>query len=402
MTADTETIARCLWVTWTDPQPEHDGQRIYSGRLIDAAAEAGALIDVLCFASEGSTRQHGTTEGRVLWWPTPRTARPGWASLLSPLPNVAYRAGAPSLRRALRWSGAERSWDAIILDGLSAGWALPLLDGLKGNGDRPPRVIYVSHNHEESTRARVANDYRGNPVVKTALRLDAAKARRLERRMVDRADLVTAITGFDAERFIARRPDKRVIVLSPGYAGRRVPRRLITADHPRRAILVGSFDWLAKRMNLERFLAVADPLFAATGTELHVVGNGAPAFLDDLRQRFRATRIVGAVPAIEPHLSEARIAVVPELTGGGFKLKVLDYVFNRLPIAALDGSVTGVPLRDPESLLSFATFEDLARGVVNAIDDLPLLNRLHEQAYAACADQFEWRSDRLLTQAVAA
>ena len=46
----------CLWVTWTDPQPEHDGQRIYSGRLIEALASAGARVDVLCFASKGSQR----------------------------------------------------------------------------------------------------------------------------------------------------------------------------------------------------------------------------------------------------------------------------------------------------------------------------------------------------------
>ena len=388
----------CLWLTWTDPQPEHDGQRIYSGRLIDALANAGAAVDVLCYVSEGSRRRHGTVEGRVSWWPAPRASRPGWASLFSPLPNLAYRADSAPMRQALRRAATERAWDAVVLDGLWAGWALPLLANLRGPGGHPPHVAYVAHNHEESTRTRVAADYRGNPLMKTALRLDSVKVRRLERRMVDRADLVTAITPDDAERFIEPRPDKRVIVLPPGYAGQRIPRRLITADHPRRAIVVGSFDWLAKRMNLERFLAVADPLFAASGTELHIVGNGDPAFIDHLRRRHTATRFVGAVPTIEPHLAEARIAVVPELTGGGFKLKVLDYVFNRLPIAAITGSVTGVPLRAPESLLDFPSLEALARGVVAAIDDLPLLNSIQDRAYAACADQFEWRKrgERLL------
>ncbi|MDX9862835.1 MAG: glycosyltransferase family 4 protein [Rhodospirillales bacterium] len=394
-----DTTLRCLWLTWTDPQPEHDGQRIYSGRLIDALAGAGAAVDVLCFASEGSRRRYGTVEGRVAWWPAPRASRPGWASLFSSLPNLAYRSESKALRQTIRQAAVERLWDAVVLDGLGAGWALPLLAPLRGPGGCRPQVVYVAHNHEESTRARVAVDYRGSPFVKTALRLDSFKVRRLEQRMVDRADLITAITPEDAERFIEGRPDKRIIVLPPGYAGQRIPRRLITADHPRRAVVVGSFDWVAKRMNLERFLTVADPLFGASKTELHVVGNGAPEFMEQLRRRFPATRFVGAVPAIEPHLAEARIAVVPELTGGGFKLKVLDYVFNRLPIAAIDGSVTGVPLRAPESLLSFKSLEDLACGVVAAIDDLPLLNRLQDRAFAACANQFEWqtRGEWLLT-----
>lgn len=395
---------RCLWITWTDPQPEHDGQRIYSGRLIDAVAEAGGLVDVLCFASDGSPRRHGTAEGRILWWPVARTPRPSWASLLSRLPNVAYRSDTGAMRQAFRWSATERPWDAVVLDGLWAGWALPLVDELHGHGRRRPQVIYISHNHEESTRARVADDYRGNILMKSALRLDSVKARRLERRMVDRADLVTAITPEDAERFAARRADKRLAVLPPGYAGQRVPRRLITSDHPRRAIIVGSFDWLAKQMNLERFLGVADPLFAAAGTELHIIGNGNPAFIDQLRAQVRATRFIGTVPSVEPHLADARIAVVPELTGGGFKLKVLDYVFNRLPIAALHGSVAGVPLRAPDSLLGFATLEDLARGVVATIDNLPLLNALQDRAYVACADRFDWRrrGEWLLAQVASA
>lgn len=395
---------RCLWLTWTDPQPEHDGQRIYSGRLIDAVAAAGATIDVLCFASGKSPRQYGTTEGRVRWWPAPRALPPRWKSLFSPLPNIAYRFGVPTMRRALRDWASRKRWDAVVLDGLYAGWALPFLSNLRGPDGRSPRIVYVSHNHEETLRAGIARDYTGNPAMKAALHLDAAKTRRLERGMVDRADLITAITDQDARRYHSLRPDKRLIVLSPGYAGDRVPYRLITSDHPRRAIIVGSFEWIAKRMNLERFLSVADPLFAAKGAELHVVGSGDPAFLDRLRNRFQATHLLGSVPEIRSHLAEARIAIVPELTGGGFKLKVLDYVFNRLPVASLDGAVAGVPLQAPDSLLSFPTLESLACGVISAIDDLPLLNALHDRAYAACTTSFEWhkRGESLLAHTAAA
>ena len=113
--------------------------------------------------------------------------------------------------------------------------------------------------------------------------------------------------------------------------------------------------------------------------------------MDKLRRQVRATKLVGSVPEVEPHLREARIAVVPERSGGGFKLKVLDYVFHRLPVAAITGSVAGTPLQPPESILTFANLERLASGVIRALDDLPLLNKLQEQAYVACADQFDWR-----------
>jgi glycosyltransferase involved in cell wall biosynthesis len=383
---------RYLWLTWTDPKPEWDGQRIYSGRLIDAVAAAGADIDVLCFVSEGSPRRFGATEGRVHWWPVVRDSRPSWASVFSHLPNVAYRCDTAETRAVFRQLVTEQSWDAIVLDGLYAGWALPLLKQLTRIWGYTPRVIYVSHNHEESTRAAVASNYHGNPLARYALGQDASKARALEHRLVQSSDLVTAITPDDAERFAVQWPTKPVAVLSPGYAGHRVTRRILTENLPRRVVLVGSFKWVAKRINLEEFLNVADPLFASVGAELQVVGDGSPAHLATLRKRLHATQLVGRVSEIEPYLADARMAVVPERVGGGFKLKVLDYVFNRLPVAALNGSTAGTPLRAPETCLSYETVEDLTSGILSVIDDLPYLNRIQEQAYAACVDRFDWRN----------
>jgi glycosyltransferase involved in cell wall biosynthesis len=143
-------------------------------------------------------------------------------------------------------------------------------------------------------------------------------------------------------------------------------------------------------MNIEEFVTVADPLFAATAAELHVVGSGEPSFLEQMRKAVKATVFTGTVETIDTHLDQARIAVVPERSGGGFKLKVLEYVFNRLPILALDGSIAGVPLRHNDSILLCENHQALARNVVRAMDDLDLLNRMQDRAYQACRDRFDW------------
>jgi glycosyltransferase involved in cell wall biosynthesis len=182
------------------------------------------------------------------------------------------------------------------------------------------------------------------------------------------------------------------VILLPGYEGRQLPSRRITADLPRRAVVVGSFDWMAKRMNLREFLDVADPMFAAAGVELQVIGDGDRPFLEQLRRELKTTEVTGRVDSVLPYLDKARMAIVAEKTGGGFKHKVLSYVFNRLPIAALDNSIAGVPLTPTESLLTYPDFQALAHGVLSAIDDLELLNRLQERAFAACSGRFDWRS----------
>lgn len=392
-----------LWLTWIDPYPEQDGQRLYSGRLIDAVAAAGARINVLCFSSETPIQRKREPARGISWWTVPRRERPKWASVFSSLPNVAYRCATEEMKVNLRRMVASGYWDKVVFDGLSAGWALPILEPIRDSCGGRPDFIYVAHNHEESTRADVAADYRGlDPLMRFALFRDARKAGRLERHLVDAADLVTAITPEDAEKFRQNAPDKHMAVLPPGYGGQPVRHREITADTPRLAVIAGSFDWVAKRMNLEAFLARADPVFAKAGIRLRVVGGGPSGYLEKLAPRMRATEFLGRVPRIAPHIADARIAIVPELTGGGFKLKVLDYVFNRLPVLAIAGSTAGTPLKTPMSMLAYASMESLVEGVVRAIDDLPLLNRLQNCAYDTCVQRFDWgrRGEEFLMHAV--
>jgi glycosyltransferase involved in cell wall biosynthesis len=393
---------QCLWLTVTDPDPRHNGQMLYSGGLIDAMADVGVEVDVLCLTRSEARRRSGMQEGRVRWWVADDHPLSRWASLVSPLPNIARRTRTPAMERMLVDLLGRKDWDSIVLDSISLGWALAPVLRRYPDPARRPKLIYVSHNHEESTRAQIAANHQ-TPLKRQVLWLDACKASRLERDVVDAVDIVTAITGEDCRLYRQRRPDKPVEVLPPGYCGRRIADRRITASLPLRAIVVGSFDWVAKRMNLEEFVSVADPIFAAAGAELQVIGSAEQSFLDRLRRRTKATTFTGPVESVTSYMDQARLAIVPERTGGGFKLKVLDYVFNRTPILALSGSVAGVPLRDTESILLYPDHETLARGVLRVIDDLDLLNRLQDSAYAACSEKFDWASrGRQLLSAIAA
>jgi glycosyltransferase involved in cell wall biosynthesis len=179
-------------------------------------------------------------------------------------------------------------------------------------------------------------------------------------------------------------------VLTPGYHGRRVTSRRITPRLPRRAVIVGSFDWVAKRMNLEEFVGVADPMFAAADVELLAVGSAEASFLDRLRRAAQASIFTGTVDDVTAFMNDARIAILPERNGGGFKLKLLEYVFNRIPIFGLAEAFAGVPLRHGESAMMFPDHAALARGVLEMIGNVDALNRLQERAYEVCRDRFDW------------
>ena len=383
---------RCLWLTRIDPSAEDTGELIYSAQLIRAFARAGADITVLCFPRPGAPPPPRRQTDGIRWQTVPGETLPAWRSVFSGLPNLACRCAVPAFRRQLRAALDNGRWDAVVVDSLTTGWALA--DFLASDGPirgRRPRLVYVSHNHEETTRGRVAADIGGSPLKRAALRADARKAARLERKLVRAADLVTAISPADCTLYADTDGAPQVIELTPGYGGRRVAARDITSDTPRRVVMVGSFEWGAKKANLGEFARAAVPALDRAGIELSVVGNGG-RFVETLRREYPSVHFTGRVENVYEHMDRARIAVVPERLGGGFKLKALDYVFNRLPIAALENACAGMPLTNRDSVLSFADLDELADGLVAAIDDLPTLNRLQRKAFANCSGRFDWDS----------
>jgi polysaccharide biosynthesis protein PslH len=122
-----------------------------------------------------------------------------------------------------------------------------------------------------------------------------------------------------------------------------------------------------------------------------VVGN-VPHHLQD-KNHLRAIRFLGFVENLEPVFRSVRVGIVAERIGGGFKLKTLDYIFNRVPIAAITGSMAGLPLTPGLHYLAFESMRALAQGVAAVVDDNERLNSLQQAAYEKCESGFDW-SDR--------
>ena len=384
---------KCLWITLADPDPPRNGQFLYSRVLIEGVRSAGAEVHVVGLARPRGIHRNGQVAGGVHWWlaehkwSADHQASSRWVSLLSTLPQLSAQTHTPSMQHLIAERLNAGPWDAVVFDSICGGWALSMVLAHYVGAAARPKLVYLSHNHEETVARAIAKTARPGPK-RWVKDIDALKVAHLERWLVHTTDVVTSNSPDDCEKFRPQRSDRRVEFLPPAYTGRRVAAREITPDTPRRAIIVGSFDWIAKRVSLEKFLQVADPLFARAGIELFVVGSAEESFLNRIRGEVAATRLTGRVDDIGHYMDHARLALVPDLLGG-FKLKALDYAFNRLPMLAMAGAVPGMPLVPNDGILVFRSHQALAEGVIAVIDDCALLNRIHNQAYAACGDQFD-------------
>ena len=379
---------KLLWLTLADPDPPNNGQFLYSAGLIEAAVSAGAEIEVVGFDRPESRHRDGRRSERIAWSLGTHRPRSRWVGLIAHAPYFSFRTMTPEMRRRVSAAIGRTDWDAIVFDSLALGWALPTVVRRHRDTAARPRLVYIAHNHETTIARIFAHDER-RPLHRLVKRVDAFRVARQERAMVDAADLITSNTPEDCGRFDAMRAGGGTMFLPPGYGGPRAAARKITAALPRRAVIVGSFDWPTKRESLETFLAIADRQFAAAGIELLVVGKADAGYLARLRRTVTATRFTGRVDDIVPYLRDVRLALVPD-TLGGFKLKTLDYVFNRLPILALATAAPGLPLKHGESILLADDHAALTRLVLDSIDNVGLLDHVQEKAYRACEDCFDW------------
>ncbi len=374
---------KCLWISRDIPYPLDTGARVYSARVAESLAECGASIRYLGYGS-----LHAIPAGtHIDWVPVPGARRGQRSALFSALPLAAAVDATPAYDRLLSQQ-LEEYWDVIAIDGYGAGWALAR------HAARLRRqcglLLHVSQNHETAVWRSMASGAEASLTRRLALLQNWLKVRALERRILRHVDLLTTITEEDATTLGAGMVPERRLTLLPGHSGWRAAARSIDALTPRRAIIVGSFHWAIKQENLRRFLEVADPLLAQHGIGLDVVGAMPETLLGDLQRRCRATRFLGFVDDLAPYLAQARIAIVPELIGGGFKIKLLDYIFARVPVALLSQAAAGMPEALRTAMLLGPNPATLTHSIVDHVDRFEQLNRMQQQAYALAESLYNW------------
>lgn len=383
-----------LWITRQDTRPLDSGELIYSGGLIDSLA-ATREFEITVLAHDA--KRPATGGPSVRWKLTGTIPTTRWKAMFTRWPADAWRLGNSRSRAALRSLLAEGKWDWVVIDQAACAWAMDELARLRGAWGK---LAYIAHNREAEVRPQVALESDGPWLLQTALHWDARKYAAMEDRLAVNADLVTAITPRDEQAFLRAHPGKATLCLPPGYVGKPHDGPGVTADTPVAVVLAGAFEWLAKRRNLESFLTAASGVFPENAIAFTIVGKAPDGYFEDLRDKFPWCEFAANVPSISPWLDRARIGLIPEALGGGFKLKALDYIFHRLPVAAIRPALSGLPL-DPDRDAIVADDQDgLVRAIAERIHDTGYLARAATSALEKCRHSFDWK-DRGIALAAA-
>lgn len=167
---------------------------------------------------------------------------------------------------------------------------------------------------------------------------------------------------------------------------------------PESLIFTGAVSYRVNFEGLEYFAREIYPLILAErpGARLYVTGKTDPAPLEQLNLREKMV-FTGYLADLRPMLRRACVNVVPLLTGGGTRLKILEGWAAGTPIVSTSRGAEGLLFEDGRHLLIADQPGQFARAVLRILSDPALRASLRENGRALVETHYDWNAivDRL-------
>ncbi len=255
------------------------------------------------------------------------------------------------------------------------------IDALEGTA-----VVLREHNLEHRWLERYAESLR-SPAARTYARLQARRMRPVEGVLCDRADLVLAIHESEAEalRVIAPRAWIEVVPVGLDFARYQARR----PQRPPVVLLVASFGWPPNADGARAFLAEGWPRVRARLPEarLRLVGKDLPADVS-AQARAAGAEPVGYVEEMASEFAGATAMAVPLWVGAGARVKIVESLAARLPVASTAIGAEGLGLVAGEHFLCADAPAALGEAVADLLESPDRAARMAEVAHAHARERF--------------
>ncbi|MFB3904156.1 MAG: glycosyltransferase family 4 protein [Acidobacteriota bacterium] len=384
---------RILFLTQVLPLPLDAGPKIRAYYVLRHLAEAGHEISLLSFlrrddppaAIQSLKKLCRVVETVPMVRSVPGDLWNGVCSLLSRRSFLIVRDERSDMRQKVQGLCQSRSFDAVHSDQLwMASYAVQAC---------PLRRVLDQHNAVFQIPRRMAASER-NPVKRLILKLEARKLARYEAETCSNFDRVVWVSSADLAALRADRPAGTV----PLADGPVIPICVdpsATADlRPEarrfRVTFLGGMHWPPNAEGVRWFLRKVWPQVAGAAPDaaLTLIGKKPPRLPADFPGKIE---LVGFVPDIRHYLEQTAVFIVPLLSGGGMRVKILDAWSWRLPVVSTSIGAEGLETKDGENILLADTAAAFSRSVVRALRDRSLSARLSEEGRSTVETRYDWK-----------
>ena len=359
------------------PWPPDDGGRVAMRALALSLLEAGAEVRTLSLnplkhRTDLSTLPDEALPLRVEAIDADTSVTPAGAlrSLLAGTSYNVERFRSPALEARLGAIAAEWRPDVVLLESL---FAVPSLPALRRATGAP--AVLRSVNVEHEIWDRLAANARG-PLLRPWLRLLASRLRAYEVATMDSVDAILPVTAEDAATY--RRLGARVplFVTPVGMNAREWP-DLSGRGEPETLVFLGSLDW---RPNLEAVRWFVGEVWPRVRAEhplarFRVAGSNPPPELAE-ETLHDGVEILGRVADARAFFASGSAMVVPLLSGGGVRVKILEAMALGVPVVSTRLGATGIAAENGREILLADDAASLASACGRLLGDREAAVRL--------------------------
>jgi len=228
-------------------------------------------------------------------------------------------------------------------------------------------------------------------------RLNARDWRRFQRSVAGGVDRVVLCSDLDV-----RRSGLANAVVVPNTYER--PERAVghvDVGHPPVVLFQATFDYAPNMDAVDWLIAEVAPRLRLRVPELEVRLVGTPVPGVERQHGPPAVTVVGVVPAMEPELARADLAIVPLRYGSGTRLKILESFAHRVPVVSTTVGAEGLQVEDGTHLLIADDPDTFATACERLLTEPGLRTRLVDAAEKRYLERYERSAARGCIQALA-
>jgi len=314
----------------------------------------------------------------------------------SSLPYALAKYRSQRLASRIRELDESGQFDLIVCDFLTPGLWFAEKRG------RTPRVIF-QHNVEALIWDRMAGNEK-RPLVRRYLRLQHWRMERWEWLLCARFDGVITVSPEDSR--LCREHYKLTNLLGDVPAGVDVDFFATVRDSvPDEAVIgfLGSMDWLPNIEGVRWFVEQVLPQvrLSLPKAKVLIIGRNPPESLRRLAEADPLIQFTGTVDDVRPHLSQCQVMIVPLLSGGGTRIKLLEIMAAGRAVVSTTVGAEGLGLQHQRHLLLADTPDTFAASVLELLQDAPEAQAMCERAWqeAACPQSWQAAGERFIALA---
>jgi polysaccharide biosynthesis protein PslH len=252
-------------------------------------------------------------------------------------------------------------FDIIQLEGLYLTPYIPLIRSLS----RAP-LLYRSHNIEHFIWLRLARAAR-HPFKKFYLQLLGNRLRKYENKVIHQVDGLVAISDIDKQFFLKQGFSGPSTVIPAGIPQIIRPDKVPIKEY-NSVFHLGSMDWRPNQEGIVWFLKRVWPLVVNKRPELRFYLAGKRMPLSFHQYANENVMVVGEVEDALQFLLSKNVMVVPLLSGGGMRVKIIEGMAISKTIVSTTIGAEGIGCLHGEHLYLSDRPEDMARWIIHCID----------------------------------